>query len=632
MNKVLIYLILLLAPIASFASYTGNSCIDYNGDLSSNDLSYLRQKTLYGYVLNIINMKQIDSCDASDDELKICVKQTGATNWNNCSPQTLHKGSSILVSSLNNDALKIDLLANVSLSTQIIDGADLLCVTIDTIYGQMPLVCKNTITKNNQQDKPGDDTKSCASSACAMNITSSNSQLLLNFSGRMMQCVRESLDGIFFDQTLCPDNFDLNNFSTVTNYLKQTIFALLGMYTIFYGIKVVMGPDKFKLEEAVLFVVKMLMVIYFTVGFQFTSIFADKVTQKPQNGIIDILLPMFRSISTDLSQIVLSAAKSNSQGPGLCEFDPKSYAQGYDYFAMFDAIDCRVGYFLGYGMLYDSFKNVSAQSNSFPTNGFLIFKVIAGLALSSPILVIFNLLFVYLFLYTLVVRFVGMFVVYTISLYAMFFISPIFIPMALFEQTKQMFQGWLRTTLSFALQPAIIAAFMTMMLTIYDQALYGNCTFKRHTYPYQNSIITTFEPNIPSSDNETCSKSYGYKLYELYSGQAWSTKTYSFFKFPIITPDKDFYLSALKALIISFIIYKFAIDAQNIAAELTGGVSLSLNSGEKDQKSEKDENKDGAQDKAKSGKTDGAQDKAKSGKGADASDKAASGARAGISK
>ena len=257
MNKILIYLILLIVPIASFASYKGNSCIDYSGDLASQDLDYLRQKTLYGYVLNTINMKQVDSCSASDDELKICIKQTNATDWNNCSPYTLRKGSSILVSSLDNDSLKIDLLTNLNLNTQIIDGADKLCVTIDTIYGQVPLVCKNTISTQSSQDKKDDNKKSCASSACAMNITSANSQLLFNFSGRMMQCVRESLDGIFFDNTLCLESSDLNTFSTVANYLKKTIFALLMLYTIFYAIKVLMDPYKAKLEEAVLFVVKM---------------------------------------------------------------------------------------------------------------------------------------------------------------------------------------------------------------------------------------------------------------------------------------------------------------------------------------------------------------------------------------
>ena len=579
MNKILIYLILIVTPIVSFASYDGNPCADYIGDLSRDDFDYLRQKTIYGYVLDTINMKQVDSCAASSDELKVCIKKTGAADWTDCRPYTFRNNTSVLASSLDNESLKIDLLANLRLNTRYIDEADKLCLTMETIYGQMPLVCKNTPPIY----KPAAaNTKSCSPSSCAMNLTSSNSQLLFNFSGRMMQCVRESLDGLFFENELCTDNFQLNNFATVTNYLKKIIFTLLGMYTIFYGIKILLDPEQFKAEEALIFVVKMLLVVYFTVGFQFTSIFANKVTMQPQNGITDVLLPLFRSISTDLSQIVLGASKSSSEGIGLCQFDPKSYPKGYSYFAMFDAIDCRIGYFLGYGMLYDSFKNPSKKSESFPGGGFLLLKVITGLLIGSPVLAIFNILFVYLFLHTLIVRFIAMFMFYTISLYAMFFISPIFIPMVLFEKTREMFDGWLKVTLSFALQPAIVAAFMTMMLTMYDKALYGNCTFIRHTYPFNNSIITTFEPSLPSSDSATCGESLGYQLYEFYSGSSWSTKSYSFFSSPVLTPNSTFFLASLKALVISFIIYKFASDAQSLAAELTEGVSLKIQESKND--------------------------------------------------
>jgi type IV secretion system protein VirB6 len=642
MNKILIYLILIVTPIVSFASYDGNPCADYIGDLSQDDFDYLRQKTIYGYVLDTINMKQVDSCAASSDELKVCIKKTGAADWADCSPYTFRNRTSILASSLDNESLKIDLLANLRLNTMSIDEADKLCLTMETIYGQMPLVCKNTPPLYRRAAQIADDAKSCSPSSCAMNVTSSNSQLLFNFSGRMMQCVRESLDGLFFENTLCPSNFQLNNFATVTNYLKKIIFTLLAMYTIFYGIKILLDPEQFKAEEALIFVVKMLLVIYFTVGFQFASIFANKLTMQPQNGITDVLLPLFRSISTDLSQIVLGASRSSSEGIGLCQFDPKSYPKGYSYFAMFDAIDCRIGYFLGYGMLYDSFKNPSKKSDSFPGGGFLLLKVITGLLIGSPVLAIFNILFVYLFLHTLIVRFIGMFMFYTISLYAMFFISPIFIPMALFEKTRDMFDGWLKVTLSFALQPAIVAAFMTMMLTMYDKALYGNCTFIRHTYPYNNSIITTFEPSLPSSDIAKCGESLGYQLYEFYSGSSWSTKSYSFFSAPVLTPNSAFFLASLKALIISFIIYKFASDAQSLAADLTEGVSLKIQEsredsnvqkggkgvGKGDDKGGKGDDKGGkGGDKGGKGgdKGGGVGDKVSSGKGGGVGDKVSSG-------
>jgi type IV secretion system protein VirB6 len=617
--QIIAFVITLFVPCLSFAGYNGNSCVSYTN--ANVDTDYLQQNTAYGYVLSNLDMQPSglsNNCDPSDKEIKICIKNSSGA----CVFYTFSKDTEVPVTSLTSDKLNIDQLSSFRIKTKIISPENYLCLTMDTIYGEMPLVCKNT--PSSLTPPPPRPTNTCTKSqACNFSATSQHSQLLLNFSGRTIQCVRESLEDIFFNDNLCPAHKNLNKFSVVVDYLRKAIFAALIIYTIFYGIKVLTDPYRVNMEEALMFVVKMLMVIYFTVGFQFSSIFAGQVTQKTENGMVDIALPLLTSLSSDLSQIVFSAAKTNSSSVGLCEFDVNSYQNGYSYYALFDMIDCRVGYFLGYGLLYDSFKNASANSKEFPRNGFLAFKVITGMLLSSPILAIVNVIFIYLFLYTLIVRFVGIYIVYFISLYAMIFISPIFIPMALFKQTKSMFQGWMKVTLSFALQPAIIASFMTIMLAIYDQALYGDCGFSRHTYSNTGGTITTFEINNPPGATK-CSNSYGYQMYRMFAGDNWSKKNFTLFQFDVVMPDVQYLGAALQALIISYIIYKFAINAQQFAAELTGGVSIDLAAGleKMKEKTKTKEGGDDAKDKSKQG--DEAKDKASSGDGG-ATDKASSG-------
>ena len=81
------------------------------------------------------------------------------------------------------------------------------------------------------------------------------------------------------------------------------------------------------------------------------------------------------------------------------------------------------------------------------------------------------------FLLSVAVYLVNITVVSIIALGILTYLAPIFVPMALFEYTKRYFEGWLKLMISYALQPMVVAAFIAMMLTIFDQTMYGNCTF-----------------------------------------------------------------------------------------------------------------------------------------------------------
>ena len=53
------------------------------------------------------------------------------------------------------------------------------------------------------------------------------------------------------------------------------------------------------------------------------------------------------------------------------------------------------------------------------------------------------------------------------------FISPLFIPMVLFEPTKKYFQGWLDAMIAFAMYPVVLFGFLALMLVTMDVFYWG---------------------------------------------------------------------------------------------------------------------------------------------------------------
>lgn len=60
-----------------------------------------------------------------------------------------------------------------------------------------------------------------------------------------------------------------------------------------------------------------------------------------------------------------------------------------------------------------------------------------------------------------------------IALALMVVVSPMLIPLALFEHTKAYFEKWLKLTIGFILQPIFIFVYITMFMTAFDVTLYS---------------------------------------------------------------------------------------------------------------------------------------------------------------
>ncbi len=556
---------------------------------------YLRQNTAYGHLLYSIDMTGTpNGCDATDPQFKFCLKNKDGSPIE-CKVITLNLNDSKRLSELstdnNPDLGGNTLLKDIILTVKIVDKR--LCLVMATSKGQLPLACKNTTTPT-PIPPPNEQCRNIGKT-CYMGTT--RSQSLLNFSGLAVDCVKETLDKVFFRYSSCDPKNDqisltaLNPFSTFQESLKISIRAALILYVMFFAVNMILSKEYGNLDKIASFVMKLIIVTYFATGLGPVYFKGGKETT--ENGMLQYGLPLLTELTPQFAQIVFNAGGSR----GLCEYDTSKYKDGYKFYALWDAVDCRIGYYLGMGLYYNTesvlngipSRSVPGKNKNNPVNfkkpgneapdalrkvgGFRFLTVMFGLLLSGQIIIvasgiIFSVIFVSIILY-----FITHYLVCLVTIYVMTYISPIFIPMVLFTRTKAYFDAWLKICISCAVQPAVVAGFIALLLTMYDSAIYKNCEFMRHDYTYSSDVqFSTFELRLPNANTDDCKNSAGYKLLRYYSGEGWEKHLLSVFPVKSIVVDVvSLLVDLLYVLIFSIIFYYFSKSIGQFAAELTGG-------------------------------------------------------------
>ena len=326
---------------------------------------------------------------------------------------------------------------------------------------------------------------SCASAAALV------SHSVLPVTSRVVQCVQDTLSKIFVDTTSCnnPDGSLRTNFYVGFQAgMRKTITAALTLYVIFFCIKVMLGQEVPKQAEVFMFIIKMALVVYFSMG----------------DGLKNDLYPAFIKIGTGLSQVFFDSGGT----AGLCHYaspgdathapDP-AYSYGTSAVAnnnaatgmpLWDAVDCRLGYYL---MWYNTVPRLQAdqvtrvpagsQIESYNLVGMpAIISFFIPLLFSMQIFAAFGLL-----LFGVLFLFVTLFIVQTylvalIGFTLVAYTAPLMVPMALFKFTRGFFDGWLRLLFTFTVQPIFLFAYLALMMTVFDKIYYANCPFTSVNY------------------------------------------------------------------------------------------------------------------------------------------------------
>ncbi|MDA9163538.1 type IV secretion system protein [Rickettsiaceae bacterium] len=585
--------VLIFSAATAHANTFGQSCSALPMLDSSN---YLYEKTAYGFIQQNLDMKTHveDACLEAGDDFRFCIMNP-AGDIEVCTQVSMTLGQTTPFSALstNPNLGGHPSLGKIPLTVEFVESE--LCLTMPTSRGVMPIMCRN---RDPQGVATPEVERICKTLGDSCYDGRKKSQSLLAFSGLTIHCLRDTLNKVFYVGNECPtlDNDTavtvLRPFPRFQQAMKMGMSAVLIIYVMVYGFQLAMNHEYASLNQVASFLIKFILVAYFAVGLGPKTFEYGREVQ--HNGMTELALPLLVELTTNFTEAVFLAGGAQ----GLCNYDASKYENGYEFYKVWDAIDCRVGYYLGMQMLYNiggffndmsgSVTEISHGSHAVPwgqsggegidaldsVGAFSFFSVLFGYFMAGNIIIlILGLVFVVSFI-SVILYFISAYLVCMVTLYAMAYISPIFIPMALFQRTKGYFDAWLKIVASCTLQPAVIGGFIALLLTMYDSAIYGTCEFQRHDYNFGEYNFSTFELRIPDVEARECIDSAGFKLVKHYLGHGWEKKIVILFEIPKIQDYMNLTVSMTYVILFVVLFYFFMKSVNQFASDLTSGPSM----------------------------------------------------------
>ncbi|TVS86212.1 conjugal transfer protein TraH [Wolbachia pipientis] len=439
---------------------------------------------------------------------------------------------------------------------------------------------KTTIRNKEKEGKifVGYNNKGCFSSyvseAC-YNQAGSKSLAPLPITSMIVQCIKESLDNLVagIDSSGSPLN-DKNGhskgsfLSVAQKKLKNTVTAVLVLALVLFSIKAMSGGVRSP-QEMYMLIIKFALVIYFTTGSTMSHYYGE-----------------LTCLSNGLSEIVL---KASSESKGICNYEANDYkysTRNYSYLAPWDRLDCRILFYLG--------APLEGIGGKIGTGGVATLAVLLGAApvllvagsiigiifAGGQILVALVCIFMAILMMMVILWLCYVFILSLVALSVIIILSPLFIPMVLFQHTKGYFDGWVRELITYSLYPVILFAFLSFMFIACDKIYFKNLNFESDK---------KYEDKIKASGG---SKKQWFKLKD---GECNNNETtlacmmqnYSFKKSSILGLFDFTYMEfgssligeLLKLCLVLFLFYHFLNILPNMAAELAGNHRAALGSG-----------------------------------------------------
>ncbi|QKX02073.1 TrbL/VirB6 family protein [Wolbachia endosymbiont of Dirofilaria (Dirofilaria) immitis] len=418
-----------------------------------------------------------------------------------------------------------------------------------------------TIIRNNEKEGKifiGYDNKDCfqnyVSQAC-YNQAGSKSLAPIPITSMVVQCIKESLDNLVTGKgTPNGESF----ISIVQKRLKNTVTAILVLALILFSIKVVSGGVRSS-QEIYMLIIKFALVIYFTTGSTMSHYYRE-----------------LTKLSEGLSEIVL---KASSEGKNICNYKAEKYGEDI-YLALWDRLDCRILFYLG--------APLDGIAGKIGTSGVGILAILLGaapvlLVTGSIIGIIFaggQILTALICIFTAVMMMMVIlwmcyiFILSLIALSVIITLSPLFIPMVLFQHTKGYFDGWLKELITYSLYPVMLFAFLSFMFIACDKIYFKDLHFEKEEITLLNNKKQWFKlKDGECNKNETtlaCMiQNYNFK----------KSSILGLFDFTYMEFSSSLIGELLKLAIVLFLFYHFLNILPNIAAELAGNPRSALGSG-----------------------------------------------------
>lgn len=339
--------------------------------------------------------------------------------------------------------------------------------------------------------------KQCNISKSCFDLDKSDSRIESAIVAPIMQCITESIDitltgntARLLDSSGCKGGGLVR---TIQEKLRKTVMAVITLAISFFGLKFMIS-GKLEQKEVIVFCLKIGLIAYFCMP-------------GPNNGV-DKYYHEISKLKNGLINIVLNS----SGNPTICQFETSEYiktnAKGQkednSYMALWDQLDCRLFAYMG-GAGIISLKGSKLSIGNFwdiftYILAFLFFNFLAAIMILA-----ITLMLIIFIMWILEIYIVCMF-----GFALLAFLSPIFIPMMLFQYLKPNFDNWLKEVVAFNLFPLIIFIFTGYILTALDIAFFGDVQFEEKIYingggfekkrfeydPNANKEINDLDPRI----------------------------------------------------------------------------------------------------------------------------------------
>ncbi|QKX01382.1 conjugal transfer protein TraH [Wolbachia endosymbiont of Cruorifilaria tuberocauda] len=417
------------------------------------------------------------------------------------------------------------------------------------------------IIKNSEKEGKifiGYDNKGCfqdyISQAC-YNQAGSKSLVPIPITSMVVQCIKESLDNLVAGRGL-PNSESF--ISLAQKKMKNAVTAVLVLALMLFSVKAISGEVR-SLQEIYILIIKFALVIYFTTGSTMSHYYRELTV-----------------LSDSLSEIVL---KASSESKNICNYKPEKYGESA-YLAPWDRLDCRILFYLG--------APLDGITGKVGTGGVGILSVLLGAApvllisgsiigiilAGGQILTALVCIFMAVMMMIIVLWMCYIFILSLIALSVIIILSPLFIPMVLFQHTKGYFDGWLKELITYSLYPVMLFTFLSFMFIACDKTYFKNLNFEKEEITILNNKKQWFKLRDRECDRNkdtlACMmQNYSFK----------KNSILGLFDFTYIEFSTSLIGELLKLALILFLFYHFLNILPNMAAELAGNPRSALGSG-----------------------------------------------------
>jgi len=400
-----------------------------------------------------------------------------------------------------------------------------------------------------------------------------------NFSAPIAQCFKETLENIFINKaghTECLDPDESPNegvctsgylfqagkvisgqksfFQSIQDHLQTAIKMVMTIAVTIMGVGVLLTGKTWDQKTLIMFIVKLGLVAFFALGTAWQDTFFVGVSRTSM-ALADIFM------NVDVGQ--LENKKDGCQFPkynaqimkdsGVMDSSNPSYPKGREYLAIWDMLDCKIVRALGFGL-----------DASVPN---LIYMILAGFLTGGLGIIFFVGVFIFAFyLLALTIRALHIFLISSIAITLLIYVSPITITACLFKRTEGIFKQWRKNLIGFVLQPVILFCYLGIVITIFEAIIIGDATFSGNGIDAPKQIIC-------SSGNAANNSIYC--IFKIRNVKTMNALAPIGIGLPVLLDMNSEKMATItKSALLMFILTQFLDKITKLAASIVGGSEL----------------------------------------------------------